>query len=252
MLNPDLEQDAVAELLKVMVQMILKPKEGGAPSCLETMGKLLKEDLNNASQKEDISFIKQIIVPLLHAEEKSHIRINFAPSAAAKDDSKIDPEMRMPVYWEKQGQADSASDQAADGQKDGKDSGSGGKRQSKKQFFLKTDLLTDKMKEHLEKRFVELRKDRMPEVTQMVQSEWKQLYSQKKGEKGNSHSQACHYWLPNGFKEMAEACEGKSNILVLIKGKQGMNYSGGASSNQDIVIGCFSHMPFPANLSSSW
>lgn len=53
----------------------------------------------------------------------------------------------------------------------------------------------------------------------MVQSEWKLLYSQKKGEKGNSHSQACHYWLPNGFKEMAEACEGKPNIMILIKGK---------------------------------
>ena len=44
---------------------------------LEQIGKFLKEDLNQASQKEDIVFIKQIIVPLLHAQDKASVKINF-------------------------------------------------------------------------------------------------------------------------------------------------------------------------------
>lgn len=60
MLNPDLEPETVALLLKVMIQLTLmpRPNEEAPPSCLETIGKLLKADLNKASQKEDIAFIK--------------------------------------------------------------------------------------------------------------------------------------------------------------------------------------------------
>jgi hypothetical protein len=59
----------------------------------------------------------------------------------------------------------------------------------KKQYFLKTDLMTDEMKETLEKKLVEIRKDKMPEVAQMVKSEWQMIFSQKKGEKGNTSNQ---------------------------------------------------------------
>lgn len=37
-------------------------------------------------------------------------------------------------------------------------------KQNSQLYFLKTDLLTDIMKETLEKKFVQLRKDKMPEV----------------------------------------------------------------------------------------
>ena len=43
------------------------------------------------------------------------------------------------------------------------------------------------MKQTLEKKMVEMRKNTLREVEQMVQSEWKLLYSQKKGDKGNNH-----------------------------------------------------------------
>ncbi len=65
------------------------------------------------------------------------------------------------------------------------------------------------MKQTLEKKMVEMRKNTLREVEQMVQSEWKMLYSQKKGEKGNNHGQTSSYWMPDGFKEMCESCEGK-------------------------------------------
>lgn len=50
------------------------------------------------------------------------------------------------------------------------------KKYSKRPFFLNTDLMTDKMKENFEKAFVDYRKDMMPEVTDMVKSEWQLLY----------------------------------------------------------------------------
>lgn len=70
---------------------------------------------------------------------------------------------------------------------------------------MNTDLMTDKMKENFEKTFVDYRKDMMPEVGDMVKSEWQLLYKQAKDEKGNggnSHSKS--YWLSNGFKDMVE------------------------------------------------
>ena len=37
--------------------------------------------------------------------------------------------------------------------------------------------MTDKMKQTLEQKFVEIRKEKMFEVSQMVKSEWKMVYS---------------------------------------------------------------------------
>lgn len=71
----------------------------------------------------------------------------------------------MPVYWEKQGQPEANDGEAgADAGNKDQPKSTIPKRTTSKQFFLNTDLLTDKMKEQLEKKFVSLRKDRMPEV----------------------------------------------------------------------------------------
>ena len=59
MLNPDLEPETVTLILKVLTQLILRPKqEEEEAACLGTFGKLLKADLNTASIEEDIAFIK--------------------------------------------------------------------------------------------------------------------------------------------------------------------------------------------------
>ena len=94
------------------------------------------------------------------------------------------------------------------------------KKYSKRPFFLNTDLMTDKMKENFEKAFVDYRKDMMPEVTDMVKSEWQLLYKQTKEEKGNAgNSHSKQYWVNNGFKEMVEQCQDKTNFFILCKGR---------------------------------
>ena len=57
----------------------------------------------------------------------------------------------------------------------------------------------------------------------MVKCEWKKLYSHKKGEKDDVNAiYNNYYWNQSGFKELMEACEGKNNLMILIKGKQGV------------------------------
>lgn len=59
----------------------------------------------------------------------------------------------------------------------------------------------------------------------MIKCEWKKLYSHKKGEKDDVNAvYNNYYWNQSGFKEMMEACEGKNNLMILIKGKQGVNH----------------------------
>ena len=146
--------------------------------------------------------------------------------------------VRMPIFWSKQGQSSEAD---ASEKK-----GINVKKYGKRPFFMNTDLLTDKMKETFEKAFVDYRKDTMPEVSDMVKSEWQLLYQQTKEDKGNaSHPQSKQYWLNNGFKDMVEQCQDKTNFFLLCKGKQTVTTSGYNFQGEDVTIGCYSHNTFP-------
>lgn len=96
-----------------------------------------------------------------------------------------------------------------------------------KSYFINSDIMTDKMKQTLEQKFVEFRKEKMFEVTQMVKSEWKMVYSQQKPSQVNDVHPLNYYWPLAGFKELCAACEGKSQLMIVIKGNQGFNSSGG-------------------------
>ena len=93
MLNQNLDEETINLLLQMVQEMTLQlssESDDEASSCLEKISKLLKEDLNEASQLEDINFIKKVIVPLLHAEQKVHIRIS----------KKISDSERRPIFEE--------------------------------------------------------------------------------------------------------------------------------------------------------
>jgi hypothetical protein len=82
----------------------------------------------------------------------------------------------------------------------------------KKQFFLPTQILTDDMKDVLEKTFVQSRQKHIPQVKDMVQNEWKQIFSQENKNPTGS--------LQAGrFREMCIACENKSKLMFLVKAK---------------------------------
>lgn len=89
----------------------------------------------------------------------------------------------MPIFWSQQGQTDLDNNNHF---KPGKVN-----KYGSRPFFMNTELLTDKMKENFEKAFVDYRKDSLPEVAEMVKSEWQLLYKQTKEDKGNAgHAQS--------------------------------------------------------------
>jgi hypothetical protein len=75
MLNQNIDETTITQLLNLIQEMTLDNYSENTAS-LEQLSKVLKEDLNEASKLEDISFIQKVIVPLLHSEKKSYIRIN--------------------------------------------------------------------------------------------------------------------------------------------------------------------------------
>ena len=112
-------------------------------------------------------------------------------------------------------------------------------------------MLTDKMKATLEKKFVEIRKDKMSEVGAMVKSEWKMLFSQKKP--SDASSNLTYYWPLAEFKELCAACEGKSQLMFIIKGSQGiMPGQTTASTQQEYVLGSYCASSFPSDISTNW
>ena len=70
LLNQNLDEGTISTLLTLIQKLTLEGNQ------LEKLSKMLKDDLNEASKMEDIGFIKKVIVPLLHSEQKMLIRIN--------------------------------------------------------------------------------------------------------------------------------------------------------------------------------
>ena len=193
---------------------------------------MLKEDLKEASQLEDIGFIKKVIVPLLHAEGKVQIRINIK---SQKESVGI---VTQPVFLDKNCT-------------DGPNHGSSNSNINTKQYFIGSELMSNEMKAALEKKFVEIRKDKMPEVSQMVKSEWKMIYSQKKpADLAMPNLQ--YYWPTYGFKELCAACEGKSSLMILIKGRSGPSSHTSSNSPAEVLIGSYCNSTFPADMTSNW
>ena len=71
MSNGKLNKDSVQILLGLISDLTLHGfRDEEKNETLEELSKLLKKDLQEASELEDISFISNVIVPLLHAEKK--------------------------------------------------------------------------------------------------------------------------------------------------------------------------------------
>ena len=129
-----------------------------------------------------------MIVPLLHSQKKCYLRINV-----------LEDNKRLSIHFNP-----------------GSQGLNNGSSSSGRQYFIKSEMLTEKMKATLEKKFVEIRKEKMSEVGAMVKSEWKMIFSQKKPSDINSNIN--YYWPLAEFKDLCAACEGKSQLMFIIKG----------------------------------
>mmetsp|Transcript_13543 Transcript_13543/g.21107 ORF Transcript_13543/g.21107 Transcript_13543/m.21107 type:complete len:195 (-) Transcript_13543:6107-6691(-) len=128
-----------------------------------------------------------------------------------------------------------------------------GAHMGSKHYFLGSDLLTDPQKGVLEKKFVDIRKEKMPEVENMVKSEWSMIYSQKKPDEMGGLTYHHYSWPPTGFKDMCVACEDKSQLMILIKGKMSQYSQNTTTQIQgEFTIGAFCDSLFPAEMSTNW
>lgn len=72
LLNTSVPENAVSLLVWTIRDVLL-----GGTSELEAFSTILQQDLVAASEAEDVAFINQVIVPILHAEEKVPVTISL-------------------------------------------------------------------------------------------------------------------------------------------------------------------------------
>jgi hypothetical protein len=79
MLKPALSDPTILLLMTTTRDLIL-----GDPTLIDTFSSILKQDMIDASSKNDIAFINKIIVPILQAEEMVPITISLVDEASLK------------------------------------------------------------------------------------------------------------------------------------------------------------------------
>jgi hypothetical protein len=79
LLRKDLTDPTIFLLMTTMRDLIL-----GDSTLIETFSSILKEDMVDASAKNDIAFINKVIVPVLKAEEMVPITISIVEEEALK------------------------------------------------------------------------------------------------------------------------------------------------------------------------
>lgn len=132
-------------MLRIIREMTLRNGDEDQTS-LEAITKQLKLDLESRSALGDVNFIKKIIVPILHFERKVPIKFSL------RDGDSINP-----IFVSDLRKADQ-------------------EKSFKEEYFIDSNILDEKMKQNLKTKMVEIRQDKMPEVTKMMQSRWNRIY----------------------------------------------------------------------------
>lgn len=94
--------------------------------------------------------------------------------------------------------------------------------------------MTDVMKENLSKRMVELKGDLLPEMQDMVKSQWENIYKETR------HESSSFYVDDSGkFKELVTSIEGKGQLIFIVKFST--SSFGVWPTGDDMVMGVYSH-----------
>lgn len=113
----------------------------GDPELEQKMAQTLKENMTAYSERKEVSFIKQVVLPILHAEPE--VALTFS---LKQGDSVV------PVY------------------------SNNSTKDSKSNFFLKTDLLNDKQKDTFAKTFNTLQEGPNEAFQQLMGSKWEKIF----------------------------------------------------------------------------
>jgi hypothetical protein len=79
LLKPNLSDPTIILLMTTTRDLIL-----GDSALIDTFSSILKQDMIDASSKNDIAFISKVIVPILQAEEMMPITISLIDEASLK------------------------------------------------------------------------------------------------------------------------------------------------------------------------
>ena len=183
MLNPQLDEETISSILSIIHDLTLC-KQDQNQSSLATLTRQLKQDLNRRSSLADVEFIKKIIIPILHFERKIPIMLSFK-----------DGDNSNPIFV-----ADLKNEEAG--------------HNLREEYFINSTILDEKMKQTLKVKMVEMRQEKMPQVTQMVQSKWNRIYYQEK----DADTEAKAAWSASHWDKFTNAIRGKSKLMFIFKG----------------------------------
>ncbi len=135
LLKPNLSDPTIILLMTTTRDLIL-----GDSALIDTFSSILKQDIIDASSKNDIAFINKVIVPILQAEEMMPITISLVDEASLK---KGKPKLES-IY------------------QSGETTG-----QSNEGFMLRTDILNKKQKTKFTEKFKEITKDKVESFSKL-------------------------------------------------------------------------------------
>jgi hypothetical protein len=141
LLNTTIPENAVCLLVWTIRDVLL-----GGPTELEAFSTLLQQDLVAASEAEDVAFINQVIVPILHAEEKVPVTLSLIEDLKKGE--------LLPIFA---GTETSVTDN----------------------FFLKTRILSKKQKGTFKKMFKELSGDKVENFPKLVDGRWDLAFDER-------------------------------------------------------------------------
>ena len=141
LLNPSIPENAVSLLVWTIRDVLL-----GGPAELEAFSSLLQKDLVAASEAEDVAFINQVIVPILHAEEKVPVTISLVEDLKKGE--------LLPIF-------------------------AGAEPGTTDNFFLTTRILSKKQKGTFKKMFKELSGEKVDNFTKLVDGKWDLVFDER-------------------------------------------------------------------------
>lgn len=105
------------------------------------------------------------------------------------------------------------------------------------------------MKETLGVKVVEMKQEMMPDVKQMVKSEWQCLYSETRLDQ-----KTAMFWKDsNNFKQLIEAIDGKSQLIFMAKlGKTSLFADCPWPVGDNLVFGVYCHEEINTGLKDAW
>ena len=216
-------------LLETVKNLIVcAPSEELRNKCLDKICAQIKSDLYQPkfgepgyvypAQLIDVNYLKQVVIPLLHSETPIYVSMNILDRSKIPLD--LTNEEQKCMTQELDSQRHNLKFKEGISPIISLKLDSGTTKSAEKEYFLKSEMMNSTMLDTLSTKMVEMRQDNMPEVKQMVSTQWEKIYEESQTEGSNNTS----FWTDTSrFKEFVLAVEDKSQMFVIVKAANNQN-----------------------------